>query len=85
MGTQLHLGTGTTTPLLKRMEKMGLVNRQRNPADERSVKLTLTPAGEQERINLKELPDLLMKQANLTDDEWVQLTNLTNKLMHALN
>lgn len=67
------------------MEKMGLVNRQRNPADERSVKLTLTPAGEQERINLKELPDLLMKQANLTDDEWVQLTNLTNKLMHALN
>ncbi|MGN1291316.1 MAG: hypothetical protein ACI4UI_01035 [Levilactobacillus brevis] len=64
---------------------MGLVNRQRNPADERSVKLTLTPAGEQERINLKELPDLLMKQANLTDDEWVQLTNLTNKLMHALN
>ncbi|WP_251953986.1 MarR family winged helix-turn-helix transcriptional regulator [Levilactobacillus brevis] len=85
LGTQLHLGTGTTTPLLKRMEKMGLVNRQRNPADERSVKLTLPPAGEQERINLKELPDLLMQQANLTDDEWVQLTNLTNKLMHALN
>lgn len=67
------------------MEKMGLVNRQRNPADERSVKLTLTPAGEQERIQLKELPDLLMQWANLTDDEWVQLTNLTNKLMHALN
>ncbi|MCF7522718.1 MarR family transcriptional regulator [Levilactobacillus brevis] len=49
MGTQLHLGTGTTTPLLKRMEKMGLVNRQRNPADERSVKLTLTP-----QVNKKE-------------------------------
>ncbi|HET8927963.1 MAG TPA: MarR family transcriptional regulator [Microbacterium sp.] len=37
---------GTITPLVKRMEKQGLVARTRNPDDERSVIVSLTPAGD---------------------------------------
>ena len=33
------------TPLLKRMESMGHLTRQRNPEDEREVRLRLTPQG----------------------------------------
>ncbi len=45
MGELLHLDSGTLTPLLKRLEAMGLVRRARDTADERSVRISLTAAG----------------------------------------
>lgn len=45
LGERLRLDSGTLTPLLKRMEKQGLVSRQRDPADERRVRVTLTQQG----------------------------------------
>jgi DNA-binding MarR family transcriptional regulator len=45
LGELLHLDSGTLTPLLKRLEAMGLVRRARDAADERSVRISLTPAG----------------------------------------
>jgi DNA-binding MarR family transcriptional regulator len=45
IGELLHLDSGTLTPLLKRLEAMGLVRRTRDAADERSVRISLTPAG----------------------------------------
>jgi len=45
IGEQLHLDSGTLTPLLKRLESAGLVRRARDPADERQVRISLTPKG----------------------------------------
>lgn len=45
LGDQLFLDSGTLTPLLKRMEAAGLVDRRRDPVDERQVRVTLTDAG----------------------------------------
>jgi DNA-binding MarR family transcriptional regulator len=45
LGQRLGLDSGTLTPLLKRLERAGFVARQRDPADERRVRLTLTAAG----------------------------------------
>ncbi len=41
----LGLDTGTVSPLVKRMEKNGLVERHRQPADERTVVVVLTERG----------------------------------------
>jgi MarR family transcriptional regulator, organic hydroperoxide resistance regulator len=41
----LQLDYGTLTPLLKRLEKRGLVQRTRSPRDERSVIVSLTDQG----------------------------------------
>lgn len=84
IGKQLNLGTGTTTPLLKRMEKLELVTRKRNPNDERETLVTLTPNGQKVRFSLKKLPDLLTTNTTLTDHEWEQLTTLTTKLMNSI-
>ena len=46
LGERLHLDSGTLTPLLKRLEAMGLVRRARDTVDERNVRISLTPAGE---------------------------------------
>jgi MarR family transcriptional regulator, organic hydroperoxide resistance regulator len=45
LGDRLTLDSGTLTPLLKRLEALGLLQRQRDAADERRVLLHLTPAG----------------------------------------
>jgi MarR family transcriptional regulator, organic hydroperoxide resistance regulator len=49
LGAKLHLDSGTLTPLLKRLEKMGLVSRDRDPADERGVIVKVTKQGEQRK------------------------------------
>jgi MarR family transcriptional regulator, organic hydroperoxide resistance regulator len=41
----LDLDTGTVSPLLKRLEAQGLVQRRRSKDDERVVSVSLTPAG----------------------------------------
>ncbi|MBI5257517.1 MAG: MarR family transcriptional regulator [Burkholderiales bacterium] len=45
VGERLTLDSGTLTPLLKRLEALGLLQRLRDAADERRVLLQLTPAG----------------------------------------
>lgn len=45
IGMKLFLDSGTLTPLLKRLEALGLVNRLRDTGDERQVSIVLTPAG----------------------------------------
>lgn len=42
---EVDLDYGTMSPLLKRLEARGLVERRRRPDDERSVAITLTDAG----------------------------------------
>ncbi|MFJ2366620.1 MarR family winged helix-turn-helix transcriptional regulator [Pseudomonas sp. NPDC087697] len=45
LGERLSLDSGTLTPLLKRLEQLQLVQRQRSVRDEREVHLSLSPAG----------------------------------------
>src|SRR5918993_3722365 len=42
IGEQLFLDSGTLTPLLKRLQAAGLVERGRDPKDERQVRVSLT-------------------------------------------
>jgi DNA-binding MarR family transcriptional regulator len=45
LGDKLFLESNTLTPILKKLEAMGYVTRRRDPADERQVRVSLTPAG----------------------------------------
>jgi len=45
IGAELHLDGSTLTPLLKRMEAAGWLDRSRSPLDERRVIVTLTESG----------------------------------------
>jgi MarR family transcriptional regulator, organic hydroperoxide resistance regulator len=42
---QLHLDSGTLSPLLKRLEKQGRVTRRRRPEDERTLEIACTDEG----------------------------------------
>ncbi|MEJ5279106.1 MarR family transcriptional regulator [Pseudomonas sp. C 49-2] len=45
LGERLMLDSGTLTPLLKRLEQLSLVKRQRSAKDEREVHLSLSETG----------------------------------------
>lgn len=45
LGEKLFLESNTLTPILKKLEAEGYLQRRRDPADERQVRVTLTPAG----------------------------------------
>ncbi|MFN3399036.1 MAG: MarR family winged helix-turn-helix transcriptional regulator [Ferrovibrio sp.] len=53
IGQRLHLDSGTLTPMLKRMEQAGLVQRRRSKADERQVDIALTPAGQALKADIR--------------------------------
>jgi DNA-binding MarR family transcriptional regulator len=45
LGEKLFLESNTLTPILKKLEQIGYLTRQRDPADERQVRVSLTEAG----------------------------------------
>ncbi|PSH62529.1 MarR family transcriptional regulator [Phyllobacterium sophorae] len=45
LGEKLFLESNTLTPILKKLESIGYIRRQRDPADERQVRVSLTPVG----------------------------------------
>jgi len=49
LGQKLFLESNTLTPLLKKLEAMGYVERRRDPADERLVRIRLTANGRELR------------------------------------
>lgn len=46
LAERLGLESSTITPLVKRLETAGLMTRERNPEDERQVRVTLTKRGD---------------------------------------
>lgn len=57
IGERLFLDSATLTPLLKRLEAAGLLNRQRSQRDERQVIVTLTEQGRELRNKAMDIPD----------------------------
>jgi DNA-binding MarR family transcriptional regulator len=85
LGEKLFLESNTLTPLLKKLEAMGYVRRQRDPADERQVVVSLTDAGR--RLREKGLNMNLVKASGLTPDEFRKMqkgvVTLRNNLIKA--
>ena len=68
LGEKLFLESNTLTPILKKLEGMGYLRRQRDPTDERQVLVNLTDAGR--RLREKGLTMNLVKASGLTPEEF---------------
>ena len=77
LGELLSLDTNTLTPLLKRLETVGLLTRQRSKADERRVMVALTEWGRGMQRDAAGVPNCIVADAGLPLDE---LTRLTREL-----
>lgn len=77
LGEQLYLDSGTLTPLLKRMEAAGLLERARDIGDERRVIVTLTATGRALRRKAEGVP---LQVACATGCKLSELSELTAQL-----
>jgi DNA-binding MarR family transcriptional regulator len=59
LGRRLSLDSGTLSPLLKKLEAKGVLQRERNAADERSVHLSLTAAGRELKRKAMKVPEAM--------------------------
>lgn len=73
IATRLDLEPSTITPLVKRLEQAGHVERRRNPADERQVKVLLTEQGRAMRAQTKTLTRALDAKSGMAIDDLVDL------------
>ena len=84
LGEELGLDSGTLSPLLKRLESLGLVARHRSAADERRVELHLTAEGAALSEQARAIPPRLADAAGLTPAELDQLRETLSRLSAAL-
>lgn len=80
LGEKLDLSSNTLTPLLKRMEQRGLVERLRSMEDERVVRITITDLGKSKREESYDLPNILLNHSSLTQEEMNELIRLIGRL-----
>ena len=84
---KLILNTNTVTPLLKRMESLGIISRKRSGKDERKVIVQLTDKGNEMRVEASTIPENMTKAlttSEMTTDELIELRTKLNKMIDLL-
>lgn len=84
LGERLQLDSGTLTPLLKRLEQAGWLQRQRDPADERRVRVALSDAGAALKSRAAAVPQQVACAAACSLDELQSLTQRLQQLRRQL-
>lgn len=87
LGDRLYLDSGTLTPLLKKLEEKGFVNRERAINDERNLRVSLTESGVKTQGQILEEIYKTFKDLNMDTEKFNELrdsvesfiqTNLNN-------
>lgn len=81
LGERLFLDSGTITPVIKRLEKEGLVVRERSKEDERIVIVTLTQKGMNLQQVASSIPHQMASCIDLTPEEMAILYKLLYKIL----
>jgi len=85
---KLLLESNTVTPLLKRLEQKGIVNRRRSETDERSVIVSLTAVGSALKERALSIPEKIIASfsgSNITEAEVIAFRSTLLKLIATLS
>ena len=81
LGKLVHLDSGTLAPLLKRLEKQGLIDRTRPDDNERKLFLSLTEQGEALKDKAVNVPQAMQGCIELDEEELTELKRLLDKAL----
>lgn len=84
LSDELHLETNTLSPLLKRLDSAGLVQRRRLGADERRVSVHLTEAGKRIAAAAARVPERILGSLDLSVEELDRCSDTLRKLRRVL-
>jgi DNA-binding MarR family transcriptional regulator len=84
LSLKLKLDSGTITPILKRLEKAGLLSRQRSKNDERSVNVFLTTAAKDLQREVADIQKKVVCETGLSETEFVELRGTLHSLLETM-
>lgn len=85
LGEALSLETNTLTPMLKRLQAMGLIERVRDSRDERRVVVSLTPRGRQIEAEAAGITRCIAAATGLGGDDLAALAGKLQELARSLD
>ena len=83
LSRRLELDPGTLSPLLKRLEAAGYLTRERDPGDERSLAVRLTPAGVALRAQAEQIPPAIVERLGMDMAELMELHQSLTRVIGA--
>jgi len=84
IGERLFLDSGTLTPLLKRLESAGLIERKRDAVDERQVRITLTKSGRVLKRKAQQVPLQVLCASGQTPEALTELRTVLSTIRNDL-
>lgn len=85
LGKIVHLESGTLTPVLRRLEKAGYINRIRPKNNERKLFLSLTEEGTVLKERAKAVPAIIQECISLSEEELLLLRDMLNRVLAGMN
>ena len=83
LGDTLLMEPATLSPMLKRLESAGLVERNRAPGNDRALAVDLTGKGRALRQQATQIPAAMLERLQLTREEVHQLNTTMRRLIQA--
>jgi len=84
IGEKLYLDSGTLTPLLKRLEAKGFIQRKRKKEDERVVEVFITETGKALKAKACEIPEKIYKKIDVSEQDWIDLKTSVLKILNKI-
>lgn len=85
LGRRVHLDSGTLAPLLKRLDKQGLIYRERPDHNERTLFVSLTEKGAALREQAEKVPKAMSGCIPLPEDDLLALRSLLKQALAGMN
>jgi len=82
---RLKLDSGTLSPIIKRLQIAGLINKVRSEQDERIVRLYLTEKSKNLEPLIAQVQDKVACQTELTSEVFFELLDRLNQVTESLN
>ena len=83
IGRELELEPATLSPLLKRLEASGYIERQRDPKDERALRIELTDSGRALRAQALTIPPRIIERLGMEIAELEELRTVLHRVIEA--
>lgn len=84
LGQRLHLDSGTLTPVIKKLQSMNLLTKERTKEDDRVVMVKITDKGRLLKENIIEVPKNLSYKLNITEEEYFELKHMIDNVLENL-
>lgn len=81
LGNRIYLNSGTLTPLIKKLDQKGLVQKVRDEDDERNLNISLTNEGLKVQQYLHEVTEEVYKELKFEGDDMEQLISILERFI----